>query len=193
MKVLVIYEPMFGNTQVIANAIGEGIADANEVVVAPAARVTAKLVAGADLVVVGAQTQDPSRPGNRKSAARVAAGPASTVTLAESSDGQGLNEWFASLATTRARAAAFDTRTAGKVALTGRASLGIRRQLLTHGFSVVDVPHSFLVTEDDELRPGEAERARLWGPFLLAQAGGGGPHQRDGQGHHDDVGHSRAA
>ncbi len=138
MKVVLIYESMSGNAHAIASAIGEGLEDGNEVVVAPAAGVNADAVAGADLIVVG-------------------------------SDGRGLNEWFASLGTVRARAAAFDTRKAGMTALTGRASLGIRRQLLAHGFSVIDLPHSFLATGDGELRPGEAERARLWGQLLLAE------------------------
>ncbi len=138
MKVVVIYESMSGNARAIAGAIGEGLEDGNEVVVTPAAGVSADTVAGADLVVVG-------------------------------SDGQGLNEWFGSLGTIRARAAAFDTRKAGLTALTGRASLAIRRELLAHGFSVVDLPHSFLATADGELRPGEEERARLWGRLLLAE------------------------
>ncbi len=139
MKVVVIYDSIAGNTRAIANAIVEGLADGNEVVVAPAARVSPDLVIGADLVVVG-------------------------------SGGPGLDEWFASLGTIRARAAAFDTRMVGVAALTGRASLGIRRQLISHGFCVVDLPHSFLVTADDKLRPGEEERARLWGRLLAARA-----------------------
>jgi len=172
MNVVVIYESISGNTRAIAEAIGAGLKDGNEVLVALAARVSKDTMAGADLVVVG--------------------GP--------NADGPGLNEWFASLGTVRVRAAAFDTRLAGIAALTGRASLGIQALLLRQGFSVVDLPHSFLVGGDNKPRPGEVERARLWGQQLAAWvraerscrpwqgpsgaplpalAAGGGSHQRD--------------
>lgn len=142
MKVVIIYESMLGNAGTIADAIGAGMRNGNEVVVAPAARVSADVVAGADLVVVGAPTHP---------------------------DGTGLSEWFASLGTVKARAAVFDTRMAGTAALAARASRVIRSQLIQHGFRVVDLPHSFLITGDDKLRPGEAERAQLWGELLLDQ------------------------
>lgn len=172
MKAVVIYEALSGSTPAIADAIGAGLNDGNEVLVVPAARLSSDTVVGADLVVVG--------------------GP--------HADGPGLIEWFASLGSVRVLAAAFDTRLAGIAALTGRASLVIQRQLLGHGFLVVDLPHSFLVNGDNKLRPGEAERARPWGQQLAdrlraqrssrpwpapagasvpALAAGGGGHQRD--------------
>jgi flavorubredoxin len=141
MNVVVIYESMSGSTHAIADAIGAGLNDGNEVLVVPAAGVSPDTVAGADLVVVGAPT----------------------------ADGPGLNEWFASLGMARVLAAAFDTRLAGIAALTGRASLGIQRELLRHGFLVVDLPHSFLVGGDHKVRPGEVERARLWGEQLAGR------------------------
>lgn len=172
MKALVIYESLSGSTHAIADAIGAGLNDGNEVLVVRAACLSPDTVAGADLVVVG--------------------GP--------DADGPDLIEWFASLGSVRVLAAAFDTRLAGIAALTGRASLRIQTQLLGHGFLVVDLPHSFLANGDNELRPGEVERARLWGRQLanqvraerscrpcLAPAGaslpalaaGGGSHQSD--------------
>jgi hypothetical protein len=138
MKVVVIYESMLGTTDAIADAIAGGLKDGNEVLVAPAACMSPDTVASADLLVVGAAR----------------------------ADGPGLNEWFASLGTVRILAAAFDTRLAGVAALTHRASLSIQRQLLGHGFLIVDLPHSFLVTGDNKPRPGEAERAMLWGQQL---------------------------
>jgi hypothetical protein len=141
MKVVVIYEPMPGTTHAIADAIGAGLKDGNEVLVAPAARVSPDSVAGADLVVVGAPN----------------------------ADDPGLNEWFASLGTIRVLAAAFDTRLAGIAALTGRASLSIQRELRRHDFLVVDLPHSFLVSGGNEPRRGEAERAQLWGQQLAGR------------------------
>jgi hypothetical protein len=141
MKAVVIYEALSGSTCAIADAIGAGIKDRNEVLIVPAVGLSADSVVGADIVVVG--------------------GP--------NADGPGLNEWFASLGSVRVLAAAFDTRLAGMAALTGRASLGIQRQLLRHGFLVVDLPHSFLVTGDDKTRPGEVERARLWGQQLAGR------------------------
>ncbi|HUP72012.1 MAG TPA: flavodoxin domain-containing protein [Acidimicrobiales bacterium] len=53
MKAMVIYESMYGNTHLIANAIGDGLRQTAEVVVVPVARVDRTLLDEADLIVVG--------------------------------------------------------------------------------------------------------------------------------------------
>jgi hypothetical protein len=173
MKVVVIYESMFGNTHAIADAIGAGFKDGNLVIVLPVARVSPDIVAGADLVVVGGPTHlhRMSRPGTRKAAVQAAGKPGSTVTLDPDAGGPGLTSWFDSLGTFTGSAAAFDTRLASPAPFTGRAALGIRKQLRQHGFSVIAAPESFLVTNANKLRPGETDRAFRWGQQLAARHG----------------------
>jgi len=57
MRALVVYESMYGNTQVIAGNIADGLRGDYEVTLVPVAEATADLVAGADLLVAGAPTQ----------------------------------------------------------------------------------------------------------------------------------------
>jgi flavorubredoxin len=56
MRALVVYESMYGNTQVIADNIADGLRGDYEVTLVPVAEATAELVAGADLLVAGAPT-----------------------------------------------------------------------------------------------------------------------------------------
>src|SRR6266480_4926455 len=56
MRVVIVYESMFGNTHLIADAIAEGLALGNEVTVVPVARAGRELLDGADLVVAGGPT-----------------------------------------------------------------------------------------------------------------------------------------
>jgi menaquinone-dependent protoporphyrinogen IX oxidase len=56
MRALVVYESMYGNTREIASNIADGFRVGYEVTLVPVARATAELVAGADLLVVGAPT-----------------------------------------------------------------------------------------------------------------------------------------
>jgi hypothetical protein len=145
VKVVVVYEAGLANVRAIAEAIGDGLNDGNEVTVLSAARARPELVAGAGLVVVGG------------------------------AEGPGLLHWFSTLVRpcgVRVRAAAFDARSAGPAAFSGRASVDIRRRLAGLGFSVIDVPHSFLETANHEVAPGEADRAFLWGQQLAGQIGG---------------------
>jgi hypothetical protein len=167
MKVVVIYESMFGNTRAIADAIGNGIKDGNLVVVTPVRRATPDLVAGADFVIVGGPThvRGMSKSSTRKAAIQGTGKPGNTVTLDPDAQGPGLSDWFDSLGRVTVSAAAFDTRLSGPAAFTGRAALGIRR----HGFSVIADPKSFLVTTDNRLRAGEADKAFQWGRELAAR------------------------
>ena len=55
MRALVVYESMYGNTQVTAGNIADGLRGDYEVTLVPLAEATAELVAGADLLVAGAR------------------------------------------------------------------------------------------------------------------------------------------
>src|SRR5687767_15013357 len=111
MRALVVYESMFGNTETIARAIGEGIeasmhADVVEVGAAPDT-----VPADVTLLVVGGPTHafSMSRPTTRRDAAQ-------RVT-AVVSRGRGIREWLAELrsAMPSAGATTFDTRATSRV------------------------------------------------------------------------------
>lgn len=168
MKAVVIYESMYGNTHLVADAIGEGLSETVEVVVIPVGEAEPALLDEADLIVVGGPTHahGVSRPSTRKAAVDAAQKAGSDLVLEPDAAGTGLRDWFATLNWTSGRAAAFDTRIDAPAALTGRASKGITRMLRHHGLTVVAEPESFLVTKASHLEPDEAKRARDWGVQL---------------------------
>jgi len=169
MQALVIYESMFGNTHLIAKAIGAGLAETHEVSVQAIHDVDRAAIEEADLVVVGGPTHvhGMSRPSTRKGAVDVAAKSNGDVELEPDAERPGLREWFATLEPVDAKpAAAFDTRIDAAPALTGRASKSINRKLRRHGFKEVVEPESFLVTKQNHLKPDELTRAKQWGQQL---------------------------
>ncbi|MEJ3748942.1 flavodoxin domain-containing protein [Actinomycetes bacterium KLBMP 9797] len=174
MRALVVYESMYGNTHVLADAIGDGLAERYQVAVVPVDRAAGQVLEEADLLVVGGPTHvhGMSRATTRQAAVVDARKPDSALTVAPDAEGPGLRDWLAGLPKTlRARAAAFDTRIDMPAILTGRAGKGITGQLRKHGMTMVAEPQSFLVTKQNILEPGEADRARQWGR-RLAGAGG---------------------
>ena len=170
MRAVVIYESMYGNTHLVADAIGRGLADDFDVAVVPVGEASASMVAEADLVVVGGPTHihGMSRETSRQSAATEAAKDDNELVLDADATGEGLREWFETLGPVDTRAAAFDTRLAGPAAFTGRASKGIARLLERHGLTLIAQAESFLVTNENKLQPGEEDRAREWGEELAA-------------------------
>jgi hypothetical protein len=168
MKAVVIYESMYGNTHLIANAIAEGLRKHGEAIVVPVDEADAALVGTADLLVVGGPTHahGMSRASTRKGAAEAAEKPGSDLVMDADAVGIGLREWFATIGDLAMQAAAFDTRFDLPAALTGRASKGIARKLHHHRATLVSAPQSFFVTKDNHLDPNEEARARTWGDRL---------------------------
>jgi hypothetical protein len=170
MKAVVVYESMYGNTHLVADAIANGLRHDADVVVVPADEAKPELLAGADLLVVGGPTHGHgmSRAGTRRAAIAAADKPESTLEVDADAEGRGLRDWFDSLADVTPHAAAFDTRFKAPAALTGRAAKGIAKRLRRHGSELVAEPESFLVTKQDRLFDDEATRAREWGAHLAA-------------------------
>ena len=170
MRAVIVYESMYGNTHLVADAIGTGLGAAFEVSVVPVSHADPAVLADAELVVVGGPTHvhGMSRAATRKAAVEAANKPASPLKVEPDAPGPGLRDWFGSLGQYPVKAAAFDTRMHGPAALTGRASKGVARLLRAHGFDVVAEPESFLVTKQDRLEPQETARAREWGAKLAA-------------------------
>jgi len=171
MKAVVVYESIYGNTHLIAEAVGLGLVDLGDVEVVPVGAATPELMAAADLVVVGGPTHvhGMSSAMSRKGAIEDAAKPEKDLELDPDAEGPGLRDWFDDAGTLPAMAAAFDTRMPGSPALTGRASKGIAKRLHRHGCRLVAEPMSFLVSKDNHLAEDEETHARLWGADLAAR------------------------
>jgi hypothetical protein len=170
MRALVVYESMYGNTQVTAGNIADGLRGDYEVTLVPLAEATAELVAGADLLVAGAPTHMHGLPStsSRRMAAQAAAKEGSGLRIAPGARGPGMRDWLKDLGRRDGLAAAFDTRLNGVPAFTGRASRPIAKLLKRHGRRLVAAPESFLVGSQNTLLDGEAARARRWGMLLGA-------------------------
>jgi len=171
MRVLVIYESMFGATKAVAQAIAAGIAVDGETVVVRACEVTPEHLRGVDLVVVGAPTHIHGlpRPSTRRGTPGMVQKAGGDLVLEPGADtASGVREWLAGLGELKTHAAAFDTRANGVAFFTGRASKRIARALKGHGATLVGSPESFLVAKA-KLLPGELERAQAWGERLRSQ------------------------
>jgi hypothetical protein len=172
MRALVVYESMFGSTRQIAEAIAQGLGHSAAVRTARVLDADPSECRGVDLVVVGGPTQawSMSRPSTRRGAPLRLSDPNNDLVLERDGDrGPGVREWIASLEKVEAMAAAFDTRIASPVLLTGRASKSIGRHLAHHGLTMIAPPESFLVDKKSHLLSGEVDRARAWGERLATQ------------------------
>ncbi|MDJ0769228.1 MAG: flavodoxin domain-containing protein [Ilumatobacter sp.] len=168
MRALVVYESMFGNTHTVADRVAAGLRTELEVTVVPATEATHELVDAHDCLIVGGPTHAHglSSARSRETAAETAA-KEPDLELEPDAEGAGLRDWFDGLGYGRNhRAAAFDTRVDAPAALTGRASKGINRRLVKHGFQPIVEPESFLVDKHNHLLPAEDDRAEAWGADL---------------------------
>ena len=148
MQAVVVYDSVSANLRAIAAAIGAGLADYLDVAVVPVQQADTGRIRGADLVVVGS------------------AGRARDKAPDALQDR--ITRWVGSTGNRRnhCRAAAYDTRAQGMSAFSGRASTAIASALRLQGFDMIEEPESFLVTEADDLWPGEEARARAWAHCL---------------------------
>jgi hypothetical protein len=176
MRAVVIYESMYGNTHRVAEAIADGLRSGADATVLALHDADAAALSDVDLVVVGGPTHvhGMSRASTRKSAIETAEKLGTTLELDPDAEGDGLREWFDSVASLPRLAGAFDTRMHGPVAFTGRASKGIAKRLRAHGSELIVEPQSFLVTKENHLDDDEFQHARRWGASLLAAASAAG-------------------
>ena len=172
MRAVVIYESMYGNTHLVADAIAEGLrgdASGIDAVVAAVGEVDVALD-GTDLVVVGGPTHahGMTRPSTRRTAAETADKAGSDLHLDADAEGPGLREWFDDTETLPRLGAAFDTRAGAPPLVTGRASKGIAKRLHHRGCVLIVEPESFVVTKENELADDELAHARWWGGQLAS-------------------------
>lgn len=166
MKVLVMYESMFGNSERIAHAVAEGLGESLEVVVHDVTTAHPGEIPGdVDLLVVGGPTHalSMSRPGTREDAIRQGAGQG----LAS----RGLREWVEGLRgdLDGLPFAAFDTRVSRVRRLPGSAARSATRMLRRRNGRMLVIPQSFFVDDvPGPLGSDEPARARAWGRSLAS-------------------------
>lgn len=158
MKVIVVYESLWGNTAAVARAIAEGIGpDAQALSTAEA---TVDIVAGADLVVAGAPIQGFRLPND---AMRAGIDPSRTKKAPDLS-APTMRHWLTTIPGGRGRSAAFETKIHWSP---GGAAATIEKELERAGYAPMDTAHKFFVSgTEGPLKDGELERARAWGAEL---------------------------
>ena len=163
MRALLVFESMFGNTERIARAIGEGLATGLDVDVVEVGDAEPRPGDDVALLVVGGPTQafSMSRKGTRQGALKETTEPLV-------SRGVGIREWLEGLSKGRPMAAAtFDTRFKKPRRITGSAARAAPKRLRKLGFDLVREPESFFVDKTTgPLLDGELDRAREWGEKL---------------------------
>ena len=176
MKITVVYESMFGNTHQVAQAISDGIREANrnaDVQCVSVKDASPELIQSTELLIVGGpthirgMTSALSRKMGVKEEQKDEARGEPAHELQEDAEGPGVRAWFKGLPTVKdGRAAAFDTRL--EFSLAGGAAGGIARRLRKHGYHVVSDPEGFIVEDAyGPLRAGEIDRAKQWGAQLV--------------------------
>jgi flavodoxin len=146
MKILVVYDSKFGNTERIARSIASGVGSMHQVTVEPAAA-AAEIDRSIDLMIVGGPTQAHG------------ASPAMKTYLSQLPDLPGT------------RCATFDTRYDKPRWLTGAASGVIEDGLRKLGGRPVGPGESFFIEHSEgPLVSGEEDRAMAWGATLVGLA-----------------------
>jgi len=170
MRALVVFESMFGNTEKIAVAIGEGLATQLSVDVVEVGTAPTDIDADTILLVVGGPTHafGMSRPQTRQDAAKQAGGEVVSKS-------RGIREWLVAVTgSAPVSAVAFDTRVS-RGWVPGSAGRAAQRRLRGKGFGTAGEPTSFYVESTlGPLLEGELSRARQWGERLAAPVTTGG-------------------
>ena len=168
MRVVIVYESLYGNTHLVAEKVAEGVNQRAEAVVVPVGEATPEVLAGADFLVVGGPTHMHGLSTSTSRRMAEADAEKRDLVLDPDAESEGLRTWFHTLEPGDGRpSAAFDTRLDGLAGFTGRASRGIARRLRHHGFELAVDPESFLVDKENHLVPGEGDRAREWAGRLV--------------------------
>lgn len=158
MRVLIVYDSVFGNTEKIAQAMATGVSSPHSVQLVRVGEFTSELLDSADICVVGSPTR--------------AFKPTQDITT-----------WYNTRSTDafhNMKCAAFDTRVSPEdikspllrcmVKTFGYASKHIHKALLRRGGGFSAPPEGFFVQDKEgPLKAGEEERASLWMKELLSE------------------------
>ena len=165
MKALVVYESMFGNTEAVARAVADGLAEVHDVDLREVSQVPNAVIGRVDLIVVGGPTHafSLSRPATRASAFEQGA--------THGTKDLGIREWLGGLrrGSQTEPVAVFDTRIEKARRLPGSAAAKAAKLARHLGYAPAG-RHSFYVSDTSgPLLPGELERARAWGAQLAVE------------------------
>lgn len=170
MTTLLVHESHWGNSRAVAEAIAEGIVDADQrsVEIVDVGAAPSPLPAGVDLLVVGGPTHafSMSRASTRHEARDKGAEPGH--------EDRGIREWLADLPAPEAlpAVATFDTRVTKVRRLPGSAARAASKYVGHHHLGKVVASESFFVADlQGPLLEGELERARAWGRQLASKRG----------------------
>lgn len=170
MRTLVVYESMFGNTRIIAEAIVDALKHSGATTTILTAAAAPTDTAGYDLVFVGAPTHAHSlpQPSSRTEAAAWAKETERALVLEPSAKEPGIREWLKDLGKVSAprRFAAFSTRVDIPRIFSGDASSSIAKRLKAAGIPNVE-RECFIVSRVNVLLDGEPARAAGWATSLI--------------------------
>lgn len=182
MDVVIVYESLFGNTHTVAEALADGIREADPggtVRLVRTAAASPATFGTADLLIAGGPTHERgmtselTRRKGLEAAAKSVRGWGPGREGEESAQGPGIREWLEAMPLARrgSLAAAFDTRDGYRLA--GGAAHHIARWLQFKGYDLVAKPEGFIVWgTEGPLRRGERQRARAWGATVVRAAAG---------------------
>jgi hypothetical protein len=169
MKIVVVYESMFGNTKTIGEAIAEGLSEIGQLAVGSVDELRPEDAADADLIVVGGPTHNRglAKPDARAALSRrKPAAKGGTVLAGRES----LRGWLDSLPAGRAVVTAFDTRLRKPAWIVGSAAKQVAQQVTGKGYRVAEAQSFFVRGAEGPLAEGERARALAWGKSLAALA-----------------------
>ena len=163
MRTLVVYESLWGNTELIARAVGARLAAAGAEVDVLDSDAAPQSTEGYELLVVGGPTHafSMTRAATRADAVKSHGAPRQPE--------RGIREWLSQLERPSAGipAAAFDTRV-DKPRMPGSAAKAAKHELRSLGFETSLKQQTFRVQGyEGPLLDGENERAAAWADTLL--------------------------
>ncbi|PPD57863.1 flavodoxin family protein [Dehalogenimonas etheniformans] len=160
MKAIVVYESLWGNTEAIAHAIGDGLGSGTRVM--STSEATPEVIKDADFLVVGSPVMGFSVP-NEKMIAGIQVKPGSASVPPDLSQTP-MRTWLDALAPGQKPFAAFETRVKGPW---GKATPVIEDSMKKLGYRKASEAQKFIVEgTQGPLKDGEIERARQWGAEL---------------------------
>jgi len=169
MKIVVVYESMFGNTEEIARAIAEGLGDAGRVTFGSVDEISVDEMHDVGFLVAGGPTHGHGM-ARRNARRQVIAMDAKRKYRPVVPGEESLRNWLERISPGKTLAATFDTRFHKPRWLTGSAAKRIARQLGAKGYTVTETQSFFVDHTDGPLEPGERDRAVAWGRALAATA-----------------------